>query len=201
MATVHAIHSVSQSLVNYLRGTFPADLVTGTPEFRLLASRDLDSTPSITLGISLWLYRITANEHARGTVPIAGPSGAAAPLALDLHFLLTVWANDPQVEQSMLAWSMTALHQKPRLDMSMLSDRWYANPSDHPAGWRPDDVLVVVQETMSTEDLMRIWDATGTDYRVSVPYVVRVVRIDAETGIEPTWTTSIRNVHGVVDDP
>ena len=37
---------------------------------------------------------------------------------------------------------------------------------------------------LSNEDLMRIWDAIDPSYRVSVPYVARVVQLDLEPSQE-----------------
>jgi hypothetical protein len=192
MANLHAIHSVSRALVKYLRGSFPAGLVTPAPTFELFSSGEQHDTAGVGTTISLWLYRITTNEHARGVVPTAGLAGASAPLALDLHYLLTVWADDAPTEQTLLAWAMTQLHRSPQMDFSMLSDQLVLPGASHPAGWRLDDVLTVVQESMSTEDLMRIWGAVDTHFRISVPYVVRVVRIDAEPIVEAARVVSTR---------
>ncbi|HMV68860.1 MAG TPA: DUF4255 domain-containing protein [Myxococcota bacterium] len=192
MANLHAIHSVSRALVNYLRGSFPPGLVTPAPAFEVFSSAQQHTPGSPGNTVSLWLYRITTNEHARGVVPTAGAAGAAAPLALDLHYLLTVWADDASNEQTLLAWAMTQIHRTPQMDISLLSDQIVLPGASHPAGWRLDDVLTVVQEAMSSEDLMRIWGAVSSPYHISVPYVVRVVRIDAETIVEPARVVSTR---------
>lgn len=199
MANLNAIHSVSRALVNYLRGAYPTGLVTPAPAFDLFSSGDQHEAVASANTVSLWLYRITTNEHARGVVPTAGPAGAAAPLALDLHYLLTVWADDPLTEQTLLAWAMTQIHRSPQIDFSMLSEQLILPGSPHPAGWRLDDVLTVVQEAMSSEDLMRIWGAVDTHYRISVPYVVRVVRIDAEPIVEAARVVSKRLEFGQVE--
>jgi hypothetical protein len=48
------------------------------------------------------------------------------------------------------------------------------------AGWDSADAVQIVPAELSTEDLMRIWDALTPPYRLSVSYVARMVRIDAE---------------------
>ena len=74
---------------------------------------------------------------------------------------------------------MRQLHQVPVLDASILS-------AD--ASWAADDVIQLIPEEISTEDLMRVWDAIEPAYRLSLSYIARVVRID------PDQTTAHRPV-------
>ena len=48
---------------------------------------------------------------------------------------------------------------------------------------RGESVQITLGE-LSNEDLMRIWDAIDPSYRVSVPYVARVVQLDLEPSQE-----------------
>jgi hypothetical protein len=75
---------------------------------------------------------------------------------------------------------MSQLFRQPAFDLSMLSTTWTPVGQPHPQGFGRDEVITVVQEEMSTEDLMRVWDALSRPYRLSVPYVVRVITIDAD---------------------
>ena len=70
---------------------------------------------------------------------------------------------------SITAWVMSELNQNPVLDSATLSPE---------AGWRPDDQVHIVPVELSTEDMMRIWDSLLPNYRLSVSYIARVVRID-----------------------
>jgi hypothetical protein len=75
------------------------------------------------------------------------------------------------VEQLALAWTMRQLHEAPILDRSVLTAE---------AGWEGDAIVHLIPEELSVEDMMRIWDALGPDYRLSVSYVARVIRIDPD---------------------
>jgi hypothetical protein len=91
-----------------------------------------------------------------------------------LHYLVTYWGTDPQAEQTILGWTMLQLQQTPILDKSILT----------PANiWDSDETVQLVPADLSLEDILRIWDALGPKYRLSVCYIARVVRID--TGITP----------------
>jgi hypothetical protein len=172
MANLLAIHSVGASLVTYLRNAYPNDLQTAHPcDFRLLSSGELASKPDFSTTLSLYLYRVTMNEHLRNQRRRAGPGDDMVPLALDLHYLLTIWADSALAEHSILAWAVRQLYMHETLSTSDLSPD---------AGWGPSDVVQVIPAELSNEDLMRIWDTLDPPYRLSVSYIARVVRIDPD---------------------
>ncbi len=172
MANLQAIHSVGASLMTTLRNAYPEPLRTQHPcEFRLLSSGELAAGNDLGTTLSLFLYRVTINEHLRNTRRLNDPSDAAVPLAVDLHYLLTVWADGAVAEHAILAWTMYHLHRYPVLDISALSPE---------ANWGPGDVIQLIPAELSTEDIMRIWDALEPAYRLSVSYIARVVHIDVE---------------------
>lgn len=166
MANVYAIHAVGNSIATYLRNTYP----TGMPacRFELVSSGQLAGEFDETTRITLYLYRVTVNEHGRGQ---RRSGSARAPLGMDLHYMLSAWAANPLDEQVTLAWAMRALHEVPVLDVSSLSPE---------AGWARDEIVQVVPAELSTEDVMRIWDALDPAYRLSVSYVARVVVLDPD---------------------
>ena len=47
-------------------------------------------------------------------------------------------------------------------------------------GWSRDEVIQIVPAELSTEDVMRIWDALEPPYRLSASYVARLVRVDPD---------------------
>jgi len=178
MANVFAVHSVGNSIVTFLRNTYPQQIAgRDLPAcgFELTSSGQLAGDISETTHITLYLYRITVNEHSRQTRRDAAPQGSFVPLGLDLHYLLTAWSATPLDEQVALAWTIRQLHQYPVLDASSLSPE---------AGWADDEVIQVIPAELSTEDVMRIWDALEPAYRVSVSYVARLVRLDPDQDTE-----------------
>lgn len=173
MANVFAIHSVGNSLVTYLRNSYPEPLRTDlTCEFRLLSSGELIETSDFPTTLSLYLYRVTMNEHLRNIARVNGLTDNDVPLSIDLHYLLTVWANNAVAEHTILAWALRELYLHPVLDISSLSPE---------AGWTAGDVVQVIPAELSNEDVMRIWDALEPPYRLSISYIARVVRIDPDT--------------------
>lgn len=173
MSNVLAIHSVGQSLMTFLQNAYPVNLknTVHTCDFKLISSGELAKNDNFETSVTLFLYRVTMNEHLRNTARRDDLGGEQFPLSIDLHYLLTVWGSTPLVEQAILAWVMQQLSQRPLLDLSALSPE---------GGWTTADYVQVIPAELSTEDMMRIWDALEPPYRLSVSYVGRVVRIDAE---------------------
>ena len=178
MANVFAIHSVGSSIVTFLRNTYPQQSAGRTMPacgFELTSSGQLSGDLDETTHLSLYLYRVTVNEHSRQTRAASAQGSGPVPLGLDLHYLLTAWSGNPLDEQVTLAWAMRQLHRYPVLDASSLSNE---------AAWAPDEVIQVIPAELSNEDIMRIWDALDPDYRLSVSYVARLVRLDPDEDSE-----------------
>ena len=173
MANVRAIHSVGSSVATFLRNTYPATQggqAMPACAFELLSCGQLAGPVEEDTRIGLWLYRVTMNEHAR-QLRAGAPSRSSQALSVDLHYLLTAWAGNALDEQVTFAWALRQLHLHPLLDASSLSPE---------AGWSREDAIQLVPAELSTEDVMRIWDAIDPPYRLSVSYVARVVRIEPD---------------------
>lgn len=173
MSNVFAIHSVGESLRTHLDRAYPAELREDHAcDFRLVSSGELADAQEIDGALTLYLYRVTVNEHLRNVRKPVDATRDMLPLSVDLHFLVTVWSRSALTEQTILAWAMAQLQQHPVLDQSSLSPE---------AAWEPGDFVQLVPAELSVEDMMRIWDALLPPYRLSVSYVARVVRIATET--------------------
>lgn len=171
MANVEAVHLVGQSLATYLRNAYPEPFRSDIPcTFDVLSSSQIaDETGFDPPALTLYLYRITLNEHlrnARGPTASGAPAGA---LSLDLHYLLTAWGDTARDEHIVMTWALQELHRRPVLDLSSLSPL---------GGWGPGDFVQLIPAELTTEDLMRIWDALTPSYRLSVSYIARTVHID-----------------------
>jgi hypothetical protein len=175
MANVFAIHSVGNSIVTYLRNAYPQQIDgVDLPDcsFELVSGGQLVGEIEETTRITLYLYRITVDEHQRQHRRPGASSASPPPLNVDLHYLMTAWAANPLDEQVPMAWAMRQLHRVPVLDLAVLSPE---------GGWGRDEAVQVLPAELSTEDVMRIWDALEPSYRLSTTYVARVVRLDPDT--------------------
>jgi len=178
VADYTAIYSVGNSIAQYLQNNFPPELkkLYNTLKFQLVASAQIAEEEQTTLDqvVSIFLHRITIDENFRAATRIQDQPNKKPVIFVDLHYLITYWGTDPQAEQTILGWTMAQLQSAPILDNSILT----------PASiWGPGETVQLVPADLSLEDILRIWDALGPHYRLSVSYIARVVRID--TGITP----------------
>lgn len=172
MADYTAIYSVGNSIGQYLQNSYPPDLAATFPcQFRLVSSSEIAMEDQTALDrvVSIFLHRITINENFRNATQLQD-TPTRQPLAfLDLHYLLTYWGTSAQAEQTILGWMLRQLQSSPILDRSILT-------AD--GGWGATESVQLVMADLSLEDILRIWDALGPRYRLSVAYLARVVRID-----------------------
>ncbi len=172
MANIDGVHSVGDSLMQYLENTYPAVLREAHPcEFRLVSSNQLAGEIDFGTSVTLYLYRVIVNEFLRNTPIIENGRHSQPPLSVDLHYLLSVWADSAVAEHTICAWVMQELNRHPIMDLSSLTPE---------GGWDATEVVHIVPAELSNEDLMRIWDALAPNYRLSLSYVARAVRIEVE---------------------
>jgi hypothetical protein len=191
MANYNAIHSVGNSLRLFLQNRYPASLkAEHDVTFELLSSAQLGAETEPVDVLGLYLYRVTVNEHLRNTPRPNDPSDARPPLSLDLHYLVSAWVGDAMGEHRIIAWAMQQLYQNPVLDVATLSPE---------AGWDPGDVVQVIPAELSTEDLMRVWDALDPSYRLSVSYIARMVRIGIEQPAAGRPAVAVRHRYGALE--
>jgi uncharacterized protein DUF4255 len=171
MANALATYSVGKSLMNFLKNTYAAQREINQPfDFRLISSGELaESAEPARNSLTLFLYRIAQSADLRNTATPASRTAALPPLAVELHYLLTAWADEALAEQTVLTWAMQQIHLRPVLDSSLLSKE---------ANWNPSDVVQIVPEELNNQDMSRIWSGLSPKYRLSVAYVARVVRVD-----------------------
>lgn len=175
MANEFALVSLADSLAKRLDNAYPAALRAAHGcAFQAIGSGGLLTDPTAegtSAVLTVWPHRVTVNEQLRN-LPPAPPAQAGRrnrPLTLDVHLLLSVWTANAATELVVFTWMLRELHREPVLDASALSSN---------AGWGPDDVIQLIPAEMSVEDMMRLWEAITPSYRLSAPYVARIVTID-----------------------
>jgi hypothetical protein len=180
VANFTAVYSVGDSLISYLRHVYdlrhvedalPSCNFVLVPSEKLGGESDTDFPPEKPC-VSLYLFRVTVNEHLRNQRP---PPDKGQTLMLDLHYMLTVWADKVDDEQRLLSWVMQQLWTHEALSASDLTPD---------GGWAPGDLVQIIPAEISHEDLTRLWDSLKRSYRPSVTYVARVVPVDV-TGLPP----------------
>jgi hypothetical protein len=123
--------------------------------------------------LSVYLMRVDVNHTMRAAWSAVGSVDGRSHLPLDLHFMLTAWAQNAEWELRIMGCAMGCLDENPILSGPQLD-------ASTGADWDFAESLQIIPEEMSTEAVMRTWDSLDGFYRLSVPYVVRIVRVDSE---------------------
>ena len=174
MANFRAVYSVGSSIASFLKQSYPAELKAHFPcDFKLISSGEIATEVEhvIDQTVTIFLHRLTLNEQVRSVTRLPDRPTVQPRVFLDLHYLVTYWGTSAEAEQTILSWVMQQLTANPVLDSSMLSSL---------ANWRADETIQLVPTNLSLEDVLRIWDALGPKYRLSISYLARVVQIEAE---------------------
>lgn len=120
--------------------------------------------------LSIYLYRADFNKTMRASWSGVGSQDGLGHLVLDLHYLLTAWADNAEFEHLIIGRAMQVLETTPLLGGPLL---------EASGKFAPAETVSLVLEEISTEAVMRTFDSLPTDYRLSIPYIARMVRIDS----------------------
>jgi hypothetical protein len=186
----NSIAAAGKSLERLLTAGFaqlPVPVSSKTTKAVLVRTEDFDSTSISTVivrpALSIFLYRVDFNKTMRAAWAGVTANDGVPHLPVDLHFLLTPWADNADAESAILGRAIQVLDSTPILSGPLL----------HQSGdWAPNEAVQVLIDELSTEAVMRIFDSLPADYRISVPYIARVIRIDARRATpSPDVTTLV----------
>jgi hypothetical protein len=173
VASFQAIQTTCEAVMALLRQSYRSDLIEERLNLRFEVYSTEDFKNHMTAGVSLFLYRVYLNANQRAPVRKTGDDVAKRPLLpLDLHFFLTVWAQQASLQHTILGWAMRTLEDHSVMPASLLNGA-------RPGVFNDDETVEIVAGQLTNEELMRIWDDLGAEYRLSAPYIARVVRIES----------------------
>lgn len=177
MAGFSAISATSAAVLGLLQSAAAGGEFDGV-EFSHYQSTDLGSP--MTDGLSLYLYRITVNGN-RNLPPQLRSDGIRyrPPLPLDLHYLVTAWAETAERQQRMLGFAIRTLEDTPILPAGVLNQH-----SPEPHVFRPHETVELVFESVTVQDYSYIWDVAQTKEQPSATYVARMVEIESEVSLD-----------------
>jgi hypothetical protein len=153
-----------------------------TEDFEQANLSQLVSRPALTI----FLYRTDFNKAMRAAWASVGSYTRRSQLALDLHFLLTAWGDSAEDEYAILGRALQIIEDTPILSGPLL-----VGATD----WAASECVQLVMEEIEIETLIRIFDSLPVDYRLSAPYIARVVRIEGvQEQTEPPVITAIGGI-------
>lgn len=190
MANLHSIAATGKSLERLLTAAFsepPVPVPHRTTRAFLIRTEDFDQAPNAGSiinrpALSIFLYRVDFNKTMRAAWSGVSYHDGLPHLPLDLHFLLTPWAENAEDEHAILGRAMQCLDSTAILSGPLLHQS---------GGWAPNEAIQLVMEEISTEAVMRTFDSLACDYRISVPYIARVVRLDGRRAAPAVPVTTL----------
>ena len=146
--------------------------------------------------INLFLYLVTPNQGWRNdSLPSRDSSGRLrltnAPLALDLHYLLSVYSGGDLHAEILLGYAMQLLHEMPVLTRDAI--RTALNPSPDVGTALPPalralvdsgledqvELIKLTPQYLNTEEMSKLWTAMQSHFRPTAAYTASVVLIEA----------------------
>ena len=106
---------------------------------------------------------------------VSGTRRFRPSLPIDVHFLVTAWAQDSYQQLRLLGWAMREIENSPTLGSGVLNQQ-----GPEREAFLPNESVDIVLETLSLQDLANIWEIGKPAIQPSVSYVVRMVRLDSE---------------------
>ena len=147
---------------------------------------------TVQLQVNLFLHQVTYNAAWRNVeMPLLAPDGRTRlsnqPLALDLHYLLTVYAHEDSEAEVLLGYGVFFLHQNPVLSrgdidsaLKSLPSTPFANALKVSGLADQIEMLKITPATLGREEMAWLWTALKADYRPTFPFQVSVVLIEPQ---------------------
>jgi hypothetical protein len=176
MGGFESIAAVGKTLERRLNAGFVEAEPVATSPTRAALVRTEDFTPADTTStvltfpaLTIYLLRVDRNGSTRAAWSAVGGRTGRVHLPLDLSYLLTAWASNAEHEHLVIGRTLQILEAQPNL----------SGPQLYPStSWEANEGIQVIPADLSAEDVLRTFDALPVDYRVSLAYVARIVRID-----------------------
>ena len=184
---------LNDGLLNHDLSSIGSFTVTALPPDRISAGQNEPNQ------LNLFLYQVTPNLGWRNQgMPSRDGNGVrltSAPLALDLHYLLTAYGSQDLNAEILLGYSMQLLHETPVLSRAQLRTVLGAPSlvngaiSPLPSIFGPLSAIDLADQIeliklspvfLTTEELSKIWTAMQARYRPSMAYMASVVLIQAQ---------------------
>lgn len=184
---------LNEGLLNHDLSPVGSFAVTALPPDRVATGQDEPNQ------LNLFLYQVTSNPGWRNVgLPTRGGDGGrlgSAPLALDLHYLLTAYGAKDLNAEILLGYAMLLLHETPVLTREQLrvvlggkplvDGEILPGPFGTLSAADLADQIELVKITpvfLDTEDLSKLWTAMQARYRPTVAYVASVVLLESGPG-------------------
>jgi hypothetical protein len=143
-------------------------------ENSILFDSPADIEDTTTPKLSMFLYQIVENSHLRNVdpKPIGIDQIRYPPLALDLYYIFTPFANNRETEIIILERIMQLFYDNAVIKDEMLTVSLKESGNDK---------IRVIANNLSFEELNKLWERfPNKDFKLSVSYIFTPIKIPSE---------------------
>ncbi len=155
-------------------------------------------------GVNIYLYQVTPNTAWRNAdLPTRAGDGRPVQkprVALDLHYLLTFYGNDKQMEpQRVLGSAVRTLHAQPLLSRDLIESTVASSALLASSDLAEEVELVKFMPlSLSLEELSKLWSVFfQTPYTLSMAYLATTVLIEGEQPPQRSLPVRVQNITAV----
>lgn len=189
MSNFLAIATVTAALKVALENALVADTSDMSHAVTIGRPDAIDNNGNAT-GVNIYLYQVTPNTAWRNAdLPTRNNRGGWVQrprVALDLHYLLTFYGNEANLEdQRLMGHVVYALHDQPVLTPTMIEEAITSNDFDE--FLVGSDLANEIEQvkfsllSFNLEELSKLWSVLfQIPYRLSLPYMASLVFIERE---------------------
>jgi Pvc16 N-terminal domain len=174
------------------------------------------SGPVFQNQVNIFLHQVTYNQGWRNEgLPSLGPDGKTPlqnpPLALDLHYLLTVYGQYDWQAEGLLGYALLQLHQFPvlaRADISFaLNHVTSGTLPNFPAQMKlcgladQIEMIKITPEKLGREEMAWLWTALKADYRPTYPFQVSLVLMQPQSNVSIALPAMLRRIQALPITP
>jgi hypothetical protein len=173
MSDYTVVKALSDTLLQILKDGItnnPDPQLNGVP-IDLRSPKEMRQANNAT-GVSLWLYRITRDPDLLNDRPerISPTQIRRTPLPIHLYYLVTPLVVNPGDRQTLIGRVLQLLNDHAIIRGADLQNSLVG----------ANDEFRVTLETLTLEELTRVWYSLSEPYDLSVSYEIQVVRIDSD---------------------
>jgi Pvc16 N-terminal domain/IPT/TIG domain len=190
---VGGVSAVLRSLLtNALTNGGPTAILGSSPGITATSPDLVPIGANETARVNLFMYYASLNPALRNmALPSRNSQGTAVdnePLALNLHYLVSAYGSHQFDPEILLAWAMKVFHDTPVVPRAiiqtaltdLLNNSQVSPEAQLISGTTLANQLEQVRitpETLTTEEIYRLWTAFQTSYRPTTSYQVSVIVI------------------------
>ncbi len=159
--------------------------------------------------INIFMYHVSLNSGWRNVgvreFDSSGNRVSSPPLAIDLHFLLSAYGPNELDGEILLGWAMQIIHEQAVLTgdllqtaLSAIAGVAGATAEDRHIGLstlaEQAESIRLSPQSLSTEEVYRLWPAFNAHYRATAAYLATVVLIQRPRPMRSSLRVQTRNI-------